>query len=83
MMEAKADMKIRDNVSSAWSGIKDKIKKRGGEAQQKSPFKLKSVNDNINTYVPENKDIDVKPLTKEKCKKLRKYLDEFSIISCN
>ena len=71
--------KMKVNVSSVLSGIKDKIKKRRGEAQQKSPFKLKSGGDgNVNSDLQENKDRNVKPLTKEKCKKLRKYLDEFS-----
>lgn len=69
--------KMRDSVSSAWSGIKDKFKKRGGQSRQKSPFRLRSGGDDSgNSAVQEDK--DVKPLTKEKCKKLRKYLDEFS-----
>ena len=51
--------------------LKIRLKNAGGEAQQKSPFKLKSGgNDNINTNVPENKDRDVKPLTKENVKNL-------------
>lgn len=69
--------KMRDSVSSTWSGIKDKFKKRGGQSRQKSPFRLRSGGDDSgNSAVQEDK--DVKPLTKEKCKKLRKYLDEFS-----